>query len=135
MRQVRSALAELGAERFDYLVNNAGTGLHKPIADTTEEEFDQLMNVHLRGVFFLTQKLLPLIADGGRIINLSSGLARFSMPGTAAYAMMKGGSRSSRARWRRSSAPAGSRPTRSRRARSRPTSTAVVRATTPTSIA
>jgi NAD(P)-dependent dehydrogenase (short-subunit alcohol dehydrogenase family) len=90
-RQVRSALAGLGAERFDYLVNNAGTGLHKPIADTTEEEFDQLMNVHLRGVFFLTQKLLPLIADGGRIINVSSGLARFSMPGTAAYAMMKGG--------------------------------------------
>jgi NAD(P)-dependent dehydrogenase (short-subunit alcohol dehydrogenase family) len=89
--RVRSALGDLGAERFDYLVNNAGTGLHKPIAETTEEDFDQLMNVHLKGVFFLTQKLLPLIADGGRIINLSSGLARFSMPGTAAYAMMKGG--------------------------------------------
>jgi len=78
-------------EQFDYLVNNAGTGLHKSIAETTEEEFDTLANVHLKGVFFLTQALLPLIADGGRIINVSSGLARFSMPGTAAYAMMKGG--------------------------------------------
>ena len=88
---VRSALADLGATRFDYLVNNAGTGLHKAIVDTTEEDFDQLMNVHLRGVFFLTQKLLPLMADGGHIVNVSSGLARFSMPNTSAYAMMKGG--------------------------------------------
>jgi NAD(P)-dependent dehydrogenase (short-subunit alcohol dehydrogenase family) len=87
---VRSALADLGATRFDYLVNNGGTGLHKAIVDTTEEEFDQVMNVHVRGVFFLTQKLLPLMADGGRIVNISSGLARFSMPNTAAYAMMKG---------------------------------------------
>ena len=78
-------------EQFDYLVNNAGTGLHKSIAETTEEEFDTLANVHLKGVFFLTQALLPLIADGGRIINVSSGLARFSIPGMAAYAMMKGG--------------------------------------------
>ena len=91
VQRVRSALAEVGAERFDYLVNNAGTGLHKTIADTTEEEFDALVDVHLKGVFFLTQKLLPLMADGGRIINVSSGLARFSIPGTAAYAMMKGG--------------------------------------------
>jgi NAD(P)-dependent dehydrogenase (short-subunit alcohol dehydrogenase family) len=89
--RVRSLLGDLGTERFDYLVNNAGTGLHKPIAETTEGDFDQLMNVHLKGVFFLTQKLLPLIADGGRIINVSSGLARFAMPGTSAYAMMKGG--------------------------------------------
>jgi NAD(P)-dependent dehydrogenase (short-subunit alcohol dehydrogenase family) len=78
-------------EQFDFLVNNAGTGLHKSIAETTEDEFDALANVHLKGVFFLTQALLPLIADGGRIINVSSGLARFSIPGTAAYAMMKGG--------------------------------------------
>ncbi len=91
VQRVRSALAEVGAERFDYLVNNAGTGLHKTIADTTEEEFDALVDVHLKGVFFLTQKLLPLMADGGRIINVSSGLARFSIPGTAAYAIMKGG--------------------------------------------
>jgi NAD(P)-dependent dehydrogenase (short-subunit alcohol dehydrogenase family) len=87
---VRSALADLGATRFDYLVNNAGTGLHKAIVDTTEEDFDQLMNVHLRGVFFLTQKVLLLMADGGHIVNVSSGLARFSMPNTSAYAMMKG---------------------------------------------
>jgi NAD(P)-dependent dehydrogenase (short-subunit alcohol dehydrogenase family) len=91
VQRVRSVLAELGAERFDYLVNNAGTGLHRSITATTEEDFDQLMNVHLKGVFFLTQKLLPLMADGGRIINVSSGLARFAIAGTAAYAMMKGG--------------------------------------------
>lgn len=89
--QVQAALRELKAERFDYLVNNAGTGLHRAVVETSEEEFDQLVNVHLKGVFFLTQKLLPLLADGGRIINLSSGLARFAMPNTAAYAMMKGG--------------------------------------------
>jgi NAD(P)-dependent dehydrogenase (short-subunit alcohol dehydrogenase family) len=78
-------------ENFDFLVNNAGTGLRKMIADTTEQEFDVLMNVHLKGVFFLTQALLPLIKDGGRIVNISSGLARFSVPGSSAYAMMKGG--------------------------------------------
>ena len=78
-------------DTFDYLVNNAGSALGKSIAETTEAEFDAMMNVHLKGVFFLTQALLPLIADGGRIINMSSGLARYSMPGTSAYAMMKGG--------------------------------------------
>lgn len=78
-------------DRFDYLVNNAGTGLSKPFAQTTEEEFDTLMNTHLKGVYFLTQALLPLINDGGRIINISSGLARFAVPGSSAYAMMKGG--------------------------------------------
>ena len=80
-----------GRETFDYLVNNAGTGFHKSILETTEADFDALVNVHLKGVFFLTQKLLPMIADGGRIINLSSGLARFAFPDTAAYAMVKGG--------------------------------------------
>jgi NAD(P)-dependent dehydrogenase (short-subunit alcohol dehydrogenase family) len=75
---------------FDYLVNNAGIGIHAPFAETTEADFDRLMNVHVKGVFFLTQTLLPLIADGGRIVNLSSGLARFSLPGYAAYASMKG---------------------------------------------
>jgi NAD(P)-dependent dehydrogenase (short-subunit alcohol dehydrogenase family) len=89
--RARSALAELGVERFHYLVNNAGTGLHKSIAETTEADFDTLMNVHLKGVYFLTQALLPLMADGGRIINVSSGLARFSVQGASAYAMMKGG--------------------------------------------
>jgi len=88
--EVRAALAELGAERFDYLVNNAGTSHHNAIATTTEAEFDALYNVHFKGVFFLTQKLLPLIRDGGRIVNVSSGLTRFAMPGSASYAAMKG---------------------------------------------
>ena len=78
-------------ERFDYLVNNAGVGAHASFAETTEEQFDLLANVHLKGTFFLTQKLLPLIEDGGRILNTSSGLARFSFPGYSAYAAMKGG--------------------------------------------
>ncbi|MBU1351075.1 MAG: SDR family oxidoreductase [Gammaproteobacteria bacterium] len=77
-------------ERFDFLVNNAGMGIHAPITETTEAQFDALVNVHLKGVFFLTQRLLPLMNDGGRILNLSSGLARFALPGYAAYAAMKG---------------------------------------------
>jgi NAD(P)-dependent dehydrogenase (short-subunit alcohol dehydrogenase family) len=89
---VRSALRETWQrERFDALVNNAGIGVHATFAETTEAQFDLLVNVHLKGTFFLTQKLLPLIADGGRILNTSSGLARFSLPGYAAYAVMKGG--------------------------------------------
>lgn len=79
-----------GTNKFDFLINNAGIGVHAPFADTKEEDFDLLVNIHLKGVFFLTQKALPLINDGGRIINLSSGLARFSNPGYAAYAAMKG---------------------------------------------
>lgn len=78
-------------DRINYLVNNAGTGAHASIAETTEQQFDAMVNIHLKGVFFLTQKLLPLIADGGRIVNVSSGLARFAMPGYSAYAAMKGG--------------------------------------------
>jgi NAD(P)-dependent dehydrogenase (short-subunit alcohol dehydrogenase family) len=78
-------------DRFDALVNNGGVGLTAPFTDTTEAIFDELMNVHLKGVFFLTQTLLPLINDGGRIVNLSSGLARFSLPGFSAYGAMKGG--------------------------------------------
>ncbi|HEY4077181.1 MAG TPA: SDR family oxidoreductase [Rhizomicrobium sp.] len=80
-----------GRESFDYLVNNAGIGIRKPFVQTTEEDFDRLMNINLKGVFFLTQTLLPVIADGGRIVNISSGLARFSLPGMSAYATMKGG--------------------------------------------
>ncbi|MGC4101100.1 SDR family NAD(P)-dependent oxidoreductase [Ferruginibacter sp.] len=79
------------ASRFDFLINNAGIGMHALIADTSEEVFDELNNIHFKGVFFLTQKTLPLMNDGGRIINLSSGLARFSMPGFAAYGAMKAG--------------------------------------------
>ena len=77
-------------EQFDFLVNNAGFGINKPFAETTEDDFDRLMNTQVKGVFFLTQKLLPLIKDGGRIVNLSSGLARFTLPGYSAYASMKG---------------------------------------------
>ena len=77
-------------ERFDHLVNNAGVGMQASIAETTEQVFDELVNIHFKGVFFLTQKLLPLIKDGGRIINISSGLARFALPGYAAYGAMKG---------------------------------------------
>ena len=89
--QVREALRKTWRrDRFDVLGNNAGTGLHASIAETTEAEFDELVNVHFKGVFFLTQKLLPLIADGGRIVNISSGLARFTLPGSSAYAAVKG---------------------------------------------
>jgi NAD(P)-dependent dehydrogenase (short-subunit alcohol dehydrogenase family) len=77
-------------EQFDFLVNNAGFGINKPFAETTEEDFDRLMNTQVKGVFFLTQKLLPLIKDGGRIVNTSSGVARFVQPGYAAYASTKG---------------------------------------------
>jgi NAD(P)-dependent dehydrogenase (short-subunit alcohol dehydrogenase family) len=90
--RVKAALASVWQrERFDHLVNNAGVGVHASFAETTEEQFDLLANVHLKGTFFLTQKLLPLIEDGGRIVNTSSGLARFTFPGYAAYAAMKGG--------------------------------------------
>jgi NAD(P)-dependent dehydrogenase (short-subunit alcohol dehydrogenase family) len=90
VQSVRQALADLGAQRFDYLVNNAGTSLHKAFDQTTEQELDALYNVHFKGVFFLTQKLLPVINDGGRIVNISSGLTRMTMPGSSAYASMKG---------------------------------------------
>jgi NAD(P)-dependent dehydrogenase (short-subunit alcohol dehydrogenase family) len=90
VQKVRQTLAELKAARFDYLVNNAGTSLHKAFDQTTEEELDRLYNVHFKGVFFLTQKLLPLLNDGGRIVNISSGLARFSYPGSSGYGSMKG---------------------------------------------
>jgi NAD(P)-dependent dehydrogenase (short-subunit alcohol dehydrogenase family) len=75
---------------FDFLINNAGIGIHAPFMETTELQFEQLVNIHFKGPFFLTQKLLPLMKDGGRIVNLSSGLARFALPGYAAYAAMKG---------------------------------------------
>jgi NAD(P)-dependent dehydrogenase (short-subunit alcohol dehydrogenase family) len=89
---VKAALGQtFGRARFDHLVNNAGTGLHRPFAETTEAELDELYRVHLKGPYLLTQALLPLIEDGGRIVNLSSGLARFTMPGASAYAAMKGG--------------------------------------------
>ncbi|KWF38322.1 SDR family NAD(P)-dependent oxidoreductase [Burkholderia pseudomultivorans] len=88
--QVREVLGAWGVDRFDFLVNNAGTSHHAPLAETTEADFDALYRVHFKGVFFLTQTLLPLIRDGGRIVNVSSGLTRVAMPGSAAYASMKG---------------------------------------------
>ncbi len=90
--QVKRALAQhWQRERFDAIVNNAGMGHHASFAETTEAQFDELMNVHLKGPYFLTQALLPLLNDGGRIVNVSSGLTRFALPGYAAYAAMKGG--------------------------------------------
>jgi NAD(P)-dependent dehydrogenase (short-subunit alcohol dehydrogenase family) len=90
-QQVRRLLAQKWDRKdFNFLVNNAGTGVHAAFADTSEAQFDQLLNIHFKGVFFLTQQLMPLIADHGRIINISSGLTRFATPGYAAYAAMKG---------------------------------------------
>jgi NAD(P)-dependent dehydrogenase (short-subunit alcohol dehydrogenase family) len=80
-----------GRSDFDFLINNAGMGLHKNFMDTTEDEFNLMMNTHLKAPFFLSQTLLPHMKDGGRIVNISSGLARFSMPGSSAYGSMKGG--------------------------------------------
>jgi NAD(P)-dependent dehydrogenase (short-subunit alcohol dehydrogenase family) len=78
-----------GRKQFDYLVNNAGMGLHAPIVESTSAQLDQIYGVHFKAPFLLTQRLLPLMADGGRVINVSSGLARMTMPGFAAYAAMK----------------------------------------------
>ncbi|NTE00543.1 SDR family oxidoreductase [Agrobacterium tumefaciens] len=77
-------------DHFDFLVNNAGIGIHASFAETTEDQFDKLVNIHLKGPFFLTQKALAIVNNGGSIINISSGLARFSLPGYAAYGAMKG---------------------------------------------
>jgi NAD(P)-dependent dehydrogenase (short-subunit alcohol dehydrogenase family) len=88
--QLRKALRETWQrDTFDHLVNNAGHGDFAMIEQTTEAQFDSLVNVHFKGVYFLTQALLPLIVDGGRIVNLSSGLTRVSYPGFAAYAAAK----------------------------------------------
>ncbi|MET0331565.1 MAG: SDR family oxidoreductase [Dyella sp.] len=87
--QVRQALSSFGVARFDHLVNNAGTSHHAPFAEVSEADFDALYRVHFKGVFFLTQKLLPLINDGGRIVMVSSGLTRIVVPPSIAYASMK----------------------------------------------
>lgn len=88
--EVRAALSRIDVEGFDYLINNAGTSLAKSFAETTEADLDALYSAHVKSAFFLTQRLLPLMNDGGRIINISSGLTRFTSPGRAAYACMKG---------------------------------------------
>lgn len=87
---VRKSLHSWKKERFDYLVNNAGNSLHAAFDATTEAQFDEIVNVHFKGVYFLTQKLLPFMNDGGRIINISSGLARVAMPGSSVYGATKG---------------------------------------------
>lgn len=81
---------QYGKPNFDFLINNAGTALYAPVADTTEEQMMQVFNVHYKGVFFLTQKALALLNDGGGIINISSGLTRITNPGSSVYASMKG---------------------------------------------
>lgn len=88
--QVKELLkSEFGSEKFDYLINNAGIALAKPITETTEEDFDSLVNIHYKGVYFLTQKALPLLNDNGGIVNISTGLTRFSYPGVSVYASAK----------------------------------------------
>ncbi len=88
--QLKEVLRDhFGADKFDFLVNNAGNSFNSSIADATEEQFDEVINIHFKGVFFLTQGLLPLINDGGRIINISSGLARFCSPGRSVYGATK----------------------------------------------
>jgi NAD(P)-dependent dehydrogenase (short-subunit alcohol dehydrogenase family) len=90
LQNVCSTLKEKhGSDKIDFLVNNAGIGIYKPFTETTEEDFDQLMDTNFKGVYFLTQKTLPFLNDEGRIINVSSGLARFSLPGSSAYGPMK----------------------------------------------
>ncbi|HWZ36012.1 MAG TPA: SDR family oxidoreductase [Mucilaginibacter sp.] len=91
IEKLKDILSEtFGTDHLDFLINNAGFGHHSLIEQTTEEAFDNLMNVHFKGVYFLTQGVLPILNDGGGIVNISSGLARFSMPGASAYASMKG---------------------------------------------
>ncbi|HMI06197.1 MAG TPA: SDR family oxidoreductase [Flavobacterium sp.] len=82
--------SKFNTDKFDFLVNNAGIGIYAPFAETTEEQFDSLVKIQFKGPFFLSQEALPYLADGGGIVNISTGLARFSLPGYAAYASMKG---------------------------------------------
>jgi len=87
---VRETLATWKRDRFDYLVSNAGNSLHVNFEQMTETQFDEIVNVHFKGVYFLTQKLLPLMNDGGRIVNISTGLTRVAFPGSSVYAAAKG---------------------------------------------
>jgi NAD(P)-dependent dehydrogenase (short-subunit alcohol dehydrogenase family) len=89
--ELRDVLRSLGRAGIDLLVNNAGTGLAQPFSETTVAQFDALVDVHLKGVYFLTQSLLPLVNDDASIVNVSSGLTRVSHAGSSAYAVVKGG--------------------------------------------
>jgi len=92
LEDVKSVLkSTFNADKFDFLINNAGIGIYAGFAETSEEQFDTLVNIQFKGPFFLTQKALTILNDGGAIVNISTGLARFSLPGYAAYAAMKGG--------------------------------------------
>lgn len=88
--EVLETLQKWGRERFDFVVNNAGHSLHASFMETTEEQFDAMVNVGFKGVYFLTQKLLPVMNDGGRIVNISSGLARVPTGNSSAYGAVKG---------------------------------------------
>ena len=89
--QLKDTLSNtFNADHIDFLINNAGIGGYSPLSDVTEDLFDELLNIHFKGVYFLTQKLLPLMNDGGGIVNISSGLTRFAVPNSSAYAAMKG---------------------------------------------
>jgi NAD(P)-dependent dehydrogenase (short-subunit alcohol dehydrogenase family) len=91
LREAKTTLKNIfNTDKFDFLINNAGIGIHKPFIETTEADFDELNNIQFKGPFFLTQKSLNVMNDGGGIVNISTGLARFSFPGYAAYASMKG---------------------------------------------
>lgn len=92
LEQLKAQLQAMsGRQTFDFLVNNGGMGGTIPFAQVTEEIFDRFLNVHFKGVYFLTQKALPMMADGGRVINISTGTTRFCVPGYSVYASMKGG--------------------------------------------
>jgi NAD(P)-dependent dehydrogenase (short-subunit alcohol dehydrogenase family) len=86
---VKSALAKLGVAKFDFLVNNAGIGVAEPFATTSEAVFDEMANIHFKSVFFLSQSLLPLMNDGGQIVNISTGSTRFAIEGYGVYAALK----------------------------------------------
>lgn len=108
--QVQQQLHQLwGRDSFNYLLNNAGIGINVPFADTTEQQFDQLMRIHVKGPYFLTQQLLPLLADQGRILNVSTGLTRFAVPGYGAYAAMKSAMETLTRYWAKELGPRGIR--------------------------
>lgn len=88
--RLRTTLSEMGADKLDFLVNNAGHGVHAAFVETTPEQIQGLVDVHFTGPFLLTQRVVGLMRDGGRVLNVSSGLARFTFPGYAAYAAVKG---------------------------------------------
>lgn len=108
--QVSTILAQTWQrESFNYLINNAGIGIHVPMAETSIEQFDTLMNIHVKGPFFLTQTLLPQLMDGGSIVNISTGLTRFAIPGFGAYATMKGAVETMTKYWAKELGPRGIR--------------------------